>query len=191
MPLLEVQHIKKVSAAFRLKESVAVATDKYAAFIHATADDVTNKANYTDCAMSHPLANLAALPRTLASRVAQANESDSTHDVSARLPSPHGVLKQQEVAAMAANLLSRCAAEEGDLGCACRPLFRRLFGHCFGGLPAPCGSSLFCFGFPALRVTVSLEILFGKYTEKICRDPPEMQSFGTWESAPLARLRRV
>ena len=141
--------------------------------------------------MSHFLAKLAASPQFLASWVSQANESDSTYNVSARLRCPHGVLKPQEVATMEANLLSRGAEEEDDLGCACRRLFRRLFGHCFGGLPAPCGSSLFCFGFPALRVTVSLEILFGKYTEEICRDPPKMQSFGTWEPAPLARLRRV
>ena len=45
MPLLEVQHIKKVTAAVQLEESVAVTTDKYAAFIHASADDVINKAN--------------------------------------------------------------------------------------------------------------------------------------------------
>jgi hypothetical protein len=44
MPLLEVQHIKKVTAAVQLEESVAVATDKYAAFIRASADDVINKA---------------------------------------------------------------------------------------------------------------------------------------------------
>ncbi len=44
MPLLEVQHIKKVTAAVQLEESVAVATNKYAAFIRASADDVINKA---------------------------------------------------------------------------------------------------------------------------------------------------
>src|ERR1700722_20107945 len=137
MPLLEVQHIKKVNAAVRLKESVAVATDKDGAFIHAIADEVINKANYRGCAMSDLLANLASSPQILASRVVQANESDSTYNVSARLHCPHGVLKPQEVAAMEANLLTRGAEEEGDLGCACRRLFHRLFGHCFWGLPAP------------------------------------------------------
>jgi len=44
MPLLEVQHIKKVTAAVQLEEPVAVTTDKYAAFIRASADDVINKA---------------------------------------------------------------------------------------------------------------------------------------------------
>ena len=41
-----------------------------------------------------------------------------------------------------------------------------------GAYPAPGGNSLFCFGFAAHRVTVSLQILFGKYTEKISPDPP-------------------
>ena len=54
----------------------------------------------------------------------------------------------------------------------CRYVSRLLFGHCFGAFPAPCGSSLFCFGCAALRVTVSLQILFGKYVEKISPDPP-------------------
>jgi hypothetical protein len=67
------------------------------------------------------------------------------------------------------------------------PLVRSLL----RGLPAPCGISLFCFGFPALRVTASLEILFGKYTEKFVGTLRKMQSFGSWEPAPLARLRRV
>jgi hypothetical protein len=44
MPLLVVQHIKKVTAAVQFEEFVAVTTDKYAAFIHASADDVINKA---------------------------------------------------------------------------------------------------------------------------------------------------
>jgi len=29
-------------------------------------------------------------------------------------------------------------------------------GHCFGAYPAPGGTALFCFGFAALRVTVSV-----------------------------------
>jgi hypothetical protein len=44
MPLLEVQQIKKVTATVQIEESVAATTDKYAAFIHASANDVINKA---------------------------------------------------------------------------------------------------------------------------------------------------
>jgi len=47
-----------------------------------------------------------------------------------------------------------------------------LFGHRFGAFHAPGGSLVFCFGCAALRVTVSLRILFGKYAEKISPDPP-------------------
>ena len=47
-----------------------------------------------------------------------------------------------------------------------------LFGHRFGAFHAPCGSSLFCFGCAALRVTVSLQILFAKSAEKISPEPP-------------------
>jgi peptide methionine sulfoxide reductase MsrB len=53
-----------------------------------------------------------------------------------------------------------------------RSVSRVLFGHCFRACPAPGGSSLFCFSSTALRVTVSLQILFGKYAEKISPDPP-------------------
>jgi peptide methionine sulfoxide reductase MsrB len=53
-----------------------------------------------------------------------------------------------------------------------RSVSRVLFGHGFRACPAPGGSLLFCFCSAALRVTVSLEILFGKYVEKISPDPP-------------------
>jgi peptide methionine sulfoxide reductase MsrB len=53
-----------------------------------------------------------------------------------------------------------------------RSVSRPLFGHCFGAIPAPCGGLLFCFDEVALRVTASLEILFGKYVEKISPEPP-------------------
>ena len=53
-----------------------------------------------------------------------------------------------------------------------RSVSRVLFGHCFRAFPAPGGSSLFCFSCTALRVTVSLQILFGKYAEKISPEPP-------------------
>ena len=54
----------------------------------------------------------------------------------------------------------------------CRFVSRLLLGHRFRAIPAPCGSSLFCFGCAALRVTVSLQILFAKFSEKISPEPP-------------------
>jgi hypothetical protein len=44
MPLLEVVQTRYVSASIRLTDSNALQLDQYAAFIHATADDVTDQA---------------------------------------------------------------------------------------------------------------------------------------------------
>jgi hypothetical protein len=47
MPLLEINQIRHISASIRLDESTAAQVDQYAAFIHASADDVVDKAlNY-------------------------------------------------------------------------------------------------------------------------------------------------
>jgi hypothetical protein len=47
MPLLEVIQTRQISASIRLDEATATQVDQYAAFIHATADDVVDKAlNY-------------------------------------------------------------------------------------------------------------------------------------------------
>lgn len=44
MPLLEVIQTKQVSASIRLSDTTAMQVDQYAAYIHATADDVVEKA---------------------------------------------------------------------------------------------------------------------------------------------------
>ena len=47
MPLLEVVQTRQISASVRLDEATAIQVDQYAAFIHASADDVVDKAlNY-------------------------------------------------------------------------------------------------------------------------------------------------
>ena len=47
MPLIEVNQTRHVSASIRLGEVTAAQVDQYAAFIHASADDVVDKAlNY-------------------------------------------------------------------------------------------------------------------------------------------------
>jgi hypothetical protein len=47
---------------------------------------------------------------------------------------------------------------DGNFGCACvcRSVSRLLPGHCFGAYPAPGGTALFCFGYAALWVAVSV-----------------------------------
>jgi hypothetical protein len=47
MPLLEINQIRHISASVRLDEATAIQVDQYAAFIHASADDVVDQAlNY-------------------------------------------------------------------------------------------------------------------------------------------------
>ena len=47
MPLLEISQIRHICASVRLDEVTATQVDQYAAFIHASADDVVDKAlNY-------------------------------------------------------------------------------------------------------------------------------------------------
>jgi hypothetical protein len=47
MPLLEINQIRHICASVRLDEVTATQVDQYAAFIHASADDVVDKAlNY-------------------------------------------------------------------------------------------------------------------------------------------------
>lgn len=44
MPLLEIVQIRQVTASIRLDESTAAQIDQYAAFLHASADEVVDKA---------------------------------------------------------------------------------------------------------------------------------------------------
>ena len=44
MPLIEVSQTRQITATIRLDETTADQVDKYAAFIHASADDVVDKA---------------------------------------------------------------------------------------------------------------------------------------------------
>jgi hypothetical protein len=47
MPLLEINQFRHICASVRLDETTAAQVDQYAAFIHASADDVVDKAlNY-------------------------------------------------------------------------------------------------------------------------------------------------
>jgi hypothetical protein len=47
MPLLEINRTRHICASIRLDETTATQVDQYAAFVHASADDVVDKAlNY-------------------------------------------------------------------------------------------------------------------------------------------------
>ncbi|MBB5064903.1 hypothetical protein [Granulicella mallensis] len=83
-----------------------------------------------------------------------------------------GVLGRTNEAAMAGIFYSQDADENYVLVGVSPHHSRLMLGHRFRSFHAPGGSSLFCFGYAALRVTVSRQILFEKYIEKISRDPP-------------------
>lgn len=95
--------------------------------------------------------------------------------------------------AKTAGLCSVARKVQGDLSWlrVLRVLHRPWFGHTLGAFHAPGGSSLFCFGSAALRVTVSLEIFFANRREKISRDPPvnaELRHLGAWPArSPVPR----
>ncbi|MGC2162264.1 MAG: hypothetical protein WA634_10170 [Silvibacterium sp.] len=44
MPLLEIVQIRRITASIRLEESTAAMIDQYAAFLHASADEIVDKA---------------------------------------------------------------------------------------------------------------------------------------------------
>jgi hypothetical protein len=104
--------------------------------------------------------------------VTQASQSLSTVNGNVRVHCPDGVLDSSKLAGIAASFRHQDADETvvRDVSAVVLPLVCSVTAS--GDYRTPGGNSLFCFGFAAHGVTVSLEILFGKYTEKICRDPP-------------------
>src|ERR1035438_6790590 len=136
--------------------------------------------------MSISAANPAGLPHVSLSMLERANKRLPRFNGGGELhPSCDGHASSNR-AVIAVAFRSQCADETFALKSGLPLCIPPLFGHRFGAFHAPCGSSLFCFGCAALRVTVSLQILFGKNAEKISPEPPQMQSFGTWEHGPLA-----
>ena len=122
--------------------------------------------------MSISAANPAGLPHVSLCVVGLANESAPRCNGGGELHLSCNGHANSERALTVVAFRSQCANEEL---CSeeCLPLcIPPLFGHRFGAFHAPCGSSLFCFGCAALRVTVSLQILFAKSAEKISPEPP-------------------
>jgi hypothetical protein len=105
-------------------------------------------------------ANPAASPHLISPRIAPANESypaqtiDGGPLLSCYVRS--SVRDRSHGAAMAVGFLGQDADEDFGRACVCRSVSRLLPGHCFGAYPAPGGTALFCFGFAAFRITVSV-----------------------------------
>ena len=122
--------------------------------------------------MPIPAANPAVFPHQSSYMVEQANTSPLKRNGNDRRRSSYGVLAHSDEAAMARSFRS-LDADENCVPVVVSPHHSRLMlGHRFRAFHAPCGNSLFCFGCAALRVTVSLQILFGKSAEKIYPEPP-------------------
>jgi hypothetical protein len=106
--------------------------------------------------MSQIAANPAASPHLCLCRVFATNRGRKPCNNGGERPSFRRVHGRSNVGAVAANFRSQRADENCVQACVYRFVSRLLHGHCFGAYPAPCGSSLFCFGYAALRVTVSM-----------------------------------
>jgi hypothetical protein len=122
--------------------------------------------------MSFLAANPADFPHLSPRPVEQANTSLPTCNGGCGLPPSYGGHTCSNRAAIPADLFRQDADENFALERVCRYVSRLCSGTASGLFHAPCGSSLFCFGCAALRVKVSLQILFGKNAEKISPEPP-------------------
>jgi hypothetical protein len=122
--------------------------------------------------MSNHAANPAAVPYVSPQFVLWALPNQTQDHPVCHLPSSAVGHRPSRRATVSANFIGRERNESFVGARVCRSVSRLLFGHGFGASPAPCGSSFFCFNCVALRVTVSLQILFGKYAEKISLEPP-------------------
>src|SRR6195952_2287903 len=76
--------------------------------------------------------------------------------------------------------------------CFFRSVSRLLHGHCFGAIPAPCGSASFCFGFATLSGSRFLPEQVCKRAanapHKLLPGPSKKALLGTWEPGPLRLL---
>jgi hypothetical protein len=106
--------------------------------------------------MSKLAANPAALPHLCLCRVFAANQGQKPCTGDGGRPSFLRAHGRSNEAAVGSNFRSQRADENSVPACVFRFVSRLLHGHCFGAYPAPFGSSLFCFDYVALRVTVSV-----------------------------------
>ena len=77
MPLLEVIQTRQVSASIRLTDSTATQVDQYAAFIHASADDVVEQA------LAYVFPERSRLPGLSENATSEADFFDASHPQSA------------------------------------------------------------------------------------------------------------
>jgi len=145
--------------------------------------------------MSFHAANPAGFPYLASCPVESANKSLSTRNYGGELrPSWSGSCRSNR-AAIAVNFRSQCADDNFALERVCRYVYRLLLGHSFGAFPAPGGarsSASHCAPLWGLGSSQNKFENHGKERlSNFFRAPPRKQTFGTWESGPLAKLRPV
>jgi hypothetical protein len=104
--------------------------------------------------MSFRAANPAALDSQSPCAIERAYDPAKTCDDRGDSPSPFGLLGHARAAAISAKFRSQGADENFDPVCVCRYVSRLLLGHCFGAIPAPCGTASLCFGYAVFQVMV-------------------------------------
>src|SRR5450631_1802516 len=136
--------------------------------------------------MSISAANPAGLPHVSLSMLERANKSLPRFNGGGELHSSCDGHASSNRAVIAVAFCSQRADDNFALARVCRFVSRLCSGTASGLFHAPCGNSLFCFGCAALRVTVSLQILFGKNAEKISPEPSanaELRHLGAWPTS--------
>jgi hypothetical protein len=100
--------------------------------------------------MSSHAVNPAALPRLSSRLVRRANPSSQTCNGGGELRASCGGHANSNWAAMGVNFYRQGTDENFAPVWVSRSVSRPLLGHCFGAIPAPCGTASFCFGCAAL-----------------------------------------
>ena len=145
--------------------------------------------------MSFHAANPASFSHLSSCAIESANKSLSTRNYGGELrPSYHGHASSNRTA-IALNFRSQCADDNFALACVCRYVSRLLLGHSFGAFPAPGGTRSSASHWAPLWGLGSSQNKFENHGKErlsnFFRAPPRKQTFGTWESGPLAKLRPV
>ena len=143
--------------------------------------------------MSFHAANSAAFSHLSSCPVESANKSLSTRNCGGELRPSCGGRSRSNRTAIAVNFRSQCADENFALRGVSRHVSRLLLGHSFGAFPAPGGTRSSASHSAPLRGLGSSQNKFENHGKErlsnFFRAPPRKQTFGTWETGPLAKLR--
>ena len=140
--------------------------------------------------MSFHAANPASFSYLSSCAVESANKSLSTRNYGGELRPSYGGTCPSNRTAIAVNFRSQCADDNLALERVCRYVSRLLLGHSFGAFAAPGGTrssaSLRAPRWGLGSAQNKFENCGKKHRPNFFRVPPRKQTFGAWESRPLA-----